>query len=196
MKKLLFIITACTMLMLCACSSDTNTESVKNLNNEETMETTENIEAQEVITEEEIELVESTKPLSPPEQTPGNETYDISADDIWLYTCTGTNIDPIYEEITDTDVKVKIYNMVRNAVECEEIDYDQYERWYGCTSYRAKLVLSNGECYRIYLGGAGSDHENFTVYGTREGSYRLNAEFMNEFYDLLGIQRSTTASEE
>ncbi|MCD7726950.1 MAG: hypothetical protein LUH57_01170 [Ruminococcus sp.] len=194
MKKLLFIITACTMLMLCACSSDTNTES---LIDEETTETTENTEVQEIAaTEAEIETEEATKLLYPPAQTPGDETYEILADDIWLYTCTGTNIDPVYEEITDTDVKVKIYNMVRNAVECEEIDYDKYEMWIGCTSYRAKLVLSNGECYRIYLGGAGNTCENFTVYGTREGSYRLNAEFMNEFYDLLGIQQPTIASEE
>ncbi|MCC8192435.1 MAG: hypothetical protein LIO41_05280 [Ruminococcus sp.] len=193
MKKLLFIITACTMLMLCACSSDTNTES---LIDDETTETTENTEVQEIAaTEAEVETEEATKLLYPPAQTPGNETYEILADDIWLYTCTGTNIDPVYEEITDTDVKVKIYNMVRNAVECEEIDYDKYEVWCGIT-YRAKLVLSNGECYRIYMSSPNSDHENFAVHGTREGSYRLNAEFMNEFYDLLGIQRSTTASEE
>lgn len=173
MKKLLSILVLISSLMfcLCACDSDSNTDSQNSGDNTSTQVT------DNAPTQVKLEV-----------QTPGNKTFDVSADDIKVKSKDSINPNVRdYKEITDPDAKVKIYNMLRNALECEQIDYSERERAAGSTNLRVKLTTSNGEYYRIYLGKPKNDVENFSVQGSNDGNYLLDEEFVSKFYELLGI---------
>lgn len=186
MKKFLIalILIACLTLCLCACDSKNDRSSATFGSSGETENTT------EVSETEESEMTTFAA------QTPGNKTFDISADDMWLYKCTGPNpTDPRLVEITDADTKIKIYNMVKNIIECEPVVYeDPSEIPSGVSTWRAELKLTNGNWYRIYIGAAASGGENFGVMWYQDGetlneSYSLGGEYVAEFYELLGIEQ-------
>lgn len=140
------------------------------------------------VTTEEPTTEESEKLQNLPVQTPDDKTYEVLSDDIKLESKEDINPNtPDFEEITDAAVKVKIYNMLKNALDCEPIDYSKREAVNGSTHLRAKITVANGEHYRIFLGSPESDTENFAVQGTNDGNYLLDEEFITEFYELLGI---------
>lgn len=173
MKKILcvLIIISSLTLCLCACYSNSNTDSQNSGDNTST-QTAENAPTQEKLAV----------------QTPNDKTYEVSANDIKLESKEDINPNtPDFEEITDAAAKVKIYNMLKNALECEPIDYSKREAVNGSTHLRAKLMAANGEHYRIFLGSPESDTENFSVQGTVDGNYLFDQEFVSEFYELLGI---------
>ncbi len=190
MKKLLFLFAMCLTLTLCACSTDTNS---KSLDDENTTNATEKLTTSEPITEEPAIPIEESKKLEHPTvQTPGDNTFEVSADDIELQIVTGPNpTDPRFVEVTDADTKVKVYNMLKNALECEPIDYNKYVQYFGGTRLGAIIqVAGGGEC-RLFLGSPKSDCVNFGVLGTLDGEtvsgdYLLDEEFASEFFALLG----------
>ena len=173
MKKFLsvLILIGSLMLCLCACDSDGNTDSQNSDGNTSTQESSAESE------QAKLEV-----------QTPGNKTFDVSADDIKVESKDSINPNVRdFKEITDPDAKVKIYNMLRNALECEQIDYSERERANGSTNWRVNLKVANGEYYRIYLGKPKNNVENFSVQGSNDGNYLLDEEFVSGFYELLGI---------
>lgn len=174
MKKFFTLLAVLMSLMLCACSGNQNSESSSDA---EPAAATKIQETEEPTTQEKLEV-----------QTPSDKTFEVSAEDIKLESKADINPNtPDFKEITDEDAKVKIYNMLKNALECEPIDYSNREHVNGSTYLRAKLTAANGEHYRIFLGSPDSDTENFSVQGTNEGNYLLSEEFVSEFYELLGI---------
>lgn len=175
MKKFLcvLILIGSLIFCLCACDSDKNTDSQNSGNNTSTQAT------DNAPTQVKLEV-----------QTPGNKTFDVSADDIKVESKDSINPNVRdFKEITDPDAKVKIYNMLRNALECEQIDYSERERANGSTYLRVKLTTANGEYYRIYLGKPKNNVENFSVQGSNDGNYLLDEEFVSEFYELLEIEQ-------
>ncbi|MCC8192436.1 MAG: hypothetical protein LIO41_05285 [Ruminococcus sp.] len=206
MKKFIItlIIAASLMLCLCACKTENDSSTESSDSSSETETVTEDSEITEDVTEtSETKEVTETSETEEIEmatfeaQTPGNETFDISADDIWLYKCTGPNpTDPRLEEITDADVKVKIYNMVRNIIECEPVVYEDPSLIpSGATTWKADIKLTDGNWYRVYMGAAASGDENFAVMWYQDGetlneSFALDGEYVAEFYDLLGLEHN------
>lgn len=173
MKKFLcvLILIGSLIFCLCACDSDKNTDSQNSGNNTSTQAT------DNAPTHVKLEV-----------QTPDDKTFEVSADDINVESKDSINPNVRdYKEITDSGTKVKIYNMIRNALECEQIDYSEKEHANGSTYLRVKLTTANGEYYRIFLGSPESDTENFSVQGSNDGNYLLDEAFVSEFYDLLGI---------
>lgn len=172
MKKLFILFMICSTLMLCACSGNENSKSSSDAEPAAATQMTE-----EPTTQEKLEV-----------QTPNDKAFEVSAKDIKLESKEDINPNtPDFKEITDEDAKVKIYNMLKNALECEPIDYSKREAVNGSMHLRAKLTAANGEHYRIFLGSPESDTENFSVQGTVDGNYLLSEEFVSEFYELLGI---------
>ncbi len=205
MKRLFLIFVIIAMLMVCACSEEKDMD-IKD--NNESLNSSDNNISLEIKKTETKKNTKSIRVVSvAPKQTPGEKTFDVSAEDITLQRTEvslqrtegfSLNHDPYrysYVEITDADVKVEVYNMLKNALECEPLDYDKYQLpvYAGSQSpLNAVIQVSNGESYNIYLGSPeDSDKANFVVRGTYANDYLLDEKFINEFYKLLGIKQNT-----
>ena len=200
MKRLFLIFVIIAMLMVCACSEEKDIDIKEN---NESLNSSDNTISREIKKTETKKNTKSIRVVSvAPKQTPGEKTFDVSAEDITLQRTEGFSLyhDPYrysYVEITDADVKVEVYNMLKNALECEPLDYDKYQLpiYAGSESpLNAVIQVSNGENYNIYLGSPeASDEANFVVRGTYANDYLLDEKFINEFYRLLGIKQKTTS---
>lgn len=200
MKRLFLIFVIIVMLMVCACSEE---KDIDKKENNESLNSSDNNISLEIKKTETKKNTKSIRVVSvAPKQTPGEKTFDVSAEDITLQRTEGFSLhhDPYrysYVEITDADVKVEVYNMLKNALECEPLDYDKYQLpiYAGSESpLNAVIQVSNGENYNIYLGSPeASDEANFVVRGTYANDYLLDEKFINEFYRLLGIKQKTTS---
>lgn len=182
MKKFFTLLAVLMSLMLCACSGNQNSENSSDAEPAAANQTTE-----EPTTKEYTRKQPTWSPV-----TPGGKDFGIKGRDIKIQL--SKDFDPYDKslEITDDEAKEKIYNMVRNICECEQINYADFGKENlpkgGC--YRRVYVETAGESYTVFVSNTDNIYSNIAVHNNGEArDFLVDEEYAAEFSKLCGIEQ-------